>query len=77
VTIAAQLPKRPIIARAAKTQGMIWMWKVVGSVISFGSGQLYVIDPVSSIGCGGLGVILLSHHFLAIKQFLTELSFPG
>jgi hypothetical protein len=41
------------------------------------SGQLYVIDPVFSIDCGWLGTPFFSHHFLAVKQFLTQLSFPG
>jgi hypothetical protein len=39
--------------------------------IRVGKGQLYVIDPVFPIDCGGLGAPFLFHLFLAVKQFLT------
>jgi hypothetical protein len=35
------------------------------------SGKLYVIDPIFSIDCGGLGTPFFSHHFLVVKRFLT------
>jgi len=31
------------------------------------SGKLYVIKPIFSIDCGGLGTPFLSHHFLRVK----------
>jgi hypothetical protein len=39
-------------------------------VITAARGKLYVIDPVFSIDCGGLGATFLSHHFLVVKGFL-------
>ena len=41
-----------------------------GSTIIIEFGKLYVIDPVISIDCGGLGATFLSHHFLVVKGFL-------
>jgi hypothetical protein len=41
-----------------------------GKVIIVDSGKLYVIDPIFSIDCGGLGALFLSHHFLRVKWFL-------
>jgi hypothetical protein len=41
-----------------------------GLVISEGFGKLYVIKPIFSIDCGGLGVTFLSHYFLRVKRFL-------
>jgi hypothetical protein len=40
-------------------------------------GKLYVIDPVFSIDCGGLGATFLSYLFLTVKQFSMWPSFPG
>jgi hypothetical protein len=34
-------------------------------------GQLYVIKPVFSIDCGGLGALFLSHYFVAVKGFFA------
>jgi len=48
-----------------------------GKVIIVDNGKLYVINTVFSIDCGGLGTPFLSHHFLAVKRFLTWPSFPG
>ena len=42
-----------------------------GKVIIVATGKLYVIKPVFSIDCGGLGVTFLSHYFLSVKRFLT------
>jgi len=38
-----------------------------GKVIIVESGKLYVIKPIFSIDCGGLGTPFLSHHFLRVK----------
>jgi hypothetical protein len=40
-------------------------------------GKLYVIDPIFSIDYSWLGTTFLSHHFLTVKRFLIEPSFPG
>jgi hypothetical protein len=42
-----------------------------GKVIIVDHSKLYVIDPVFSLDCGGLGATFLSHHFLVVKRFLT------
>jgi hypothetical protein len=43
----------------------------------FAIGKLYVIDPVFSINCGGLGAIFLSHHLFFVKRFLVDPPFRG
>ena len=48
-----------------------------GELITAGYGKLYVIDPVFSIDCGGLGNSFLTQHFLHVKRFVMQPSFPG
>ena len=41
-----------------------------GEVITAGFGKLYVIEPVFSIDCGGLGTPFLTHLLLDVKRSL-------
>ena len=41
------------------------------------NGKLYVIKPVFSIDCGGLGTTFLSHLFFHVKRFWIWPSFSG
>jgi hypothetical protein len=48
-----------------------------GEVITAGVGKLYVIDPVFSIDCGGLGAPFLTHFLLSVKRSLKLLPCLG
>jgi hypothetical protein len=48
-----------------------------GEVITEGPGKLYVIDPVFSIDCGGLGTPFLTHLLIYVKRSFMVLPCLG
>ena len=48
-----------------------------GEVITAGFGKLYVIEPVFSIDCGGLGALFLTHFLQYVKRSLMVLPCLG
>jgi hypothetical protein len=48
-----------------------------GLVITEGFGKLYVIDPVFSIDCGGLGTPFLTHLLIYVKRSFMVLPCLG
>ena len=48
-----------------------------GLVITFQFGKLYVIDPVFSIDCGGLGTPFLTHLLIYVKRSFMVLPCLG